>query len=103
MNVRLGDYVHCRSGDKGDICNISVIPYDEDDYEWLGTVLTEERVAAAFGELVRGGVTRYDVPGLRSYNLVLRQALGGGVSRSLNLDIHGKAWGVLVAAMEVPR
>lgn len=103
MRVRLGDYAHCRSGDKGDTCNISVIPYDEADYEWLGEVLTEQRVREAFGPLVAGDVTRYDVPGLASYNLVLRQALGGGVSRSLNHDIHGKAWGVLVAALEVDR
>lgn len=103
MKVRLGDVLHCRSGDKGDTVNISVIPHDPDDWEWLRDVLTAERVADAFGPLVRGEITIYEVPGIRAFNVVMTRALGGGVSRSLCHDIHGKAWGALIAQMEVER
>jgi hypothetical protein len=103
MKVRLGDILHCRSGDKGDTVNISVVPYDPDDYEWLRRELTEARVAEAFGSLVKGTVTRYEVPGIHAFNFVLTEALGGGVSRTLCHDIHGKAWGTLIARMELER
>lgn len=99
--MQLGDVCHMRSGDKGDISNISLIPWDSDDYEWIGEVITAERVAELFGPLVRGSVTRYELPGIRSYNFVMTKALGGGVSRSLNLDVHGKAYGVLLAEAEI--
>jgi hypothetical protein len=103
VKIRLGDILHCRSGDKGDTSNISVVPNDPADYEWLREELTEERVAEVFGPLVKGTVTRYEVPGIHAFNFVLTEALGGGVSRSLCQDIHGKSWGVLIARMELER
>jgi hypothetical protein len=91
MTVRVGDVAYLRSGDKGDIANVAVIPRDEADYEWLGREVTVERVAEAFGPIVRGRIVRYEVPGIRAYNFVLEEALHGGVARSLNLDVHGKS------------
>lgn len=99
--MKLGEVAHMRSGDKGDTCNISLIPNDEADYEWIGRVVTEDFVREIFGDLVQGDVTRYEVPGIRSYNFVLTRALGGGVSRTLALDIHGKAYGVLLADADI--
>ena len=40
--MKLREIAHSRTGDKGDISNISVIPYNEADYEFLKEVLTEE-------------------------------------------------------------
>jgi hypothetical protein len=97
----LSEVCHMRSGDKGDICNISLIPWNSGDYEWIGNVVTEERVAEIFGTLVRGTVTRYSMPGIKAYNFVLTKALDGGVSRSLSLDVHGKAYGVLLADADI--
>lgn len=99
--VKLGEVCHMRSGDKGDISNISLIPYDEADYEWIGEVVTAELVQSIFAPIIQGEVTRYEVPGIRSYNFVITRALGGGVSRTLALDIHGKAYGVLLAETEI--
>jgi hypothetical protein len=100
--VKLGEVCHMRSGDKGDISNISLIPYDEADYEWIGSVVTASFVESIFAPIIGGTVTRYEVPGIRSYNFVLTRALGGGVSRTLALDIHGKAYGVLLAETDIP-
>jgi hypothetical protein len=100
--IRLGEIAHSRSGDKGDTANVSVIAWDERDYEHLRETVTEELVAAAFGERVQGAVRRYELPGAGALNFMLERALGGGVSRSLNLDIHGKALSTVVLDIEIP-
>lgn len=101
MTVRLGDVAYLRSGDKGDISNIGVIPRDEADFDWIGREVTVEKVAEVFGEIAAGSIARYELPGIRSYNFVLERALHGGVARSLNLDIHGKSWSAILAQLEI--
>ena len=51
---------------------------------------------------VRGAVTRYELPKLGALNFVLEGALGGGVTRSLALDAHGKGLGAALLSMELP-
>ena len=41
--------------------------------------------------MVKGSVVRYELPLLGAFNFVLANALGGGVTRSLALDAHGKS------------
>ena len=40
--------------------------------------------------MVQGPVQRYALPHLGALHFVLNDALGGGVTRSLALDAHGK-------------
>jgi hypothetical protein len=89
--VKLREIAHSRTGDKGNISNISVIAYDAKDYPLLLEQLTPERVKAHFAGVVEGGVVRYELPNLAALNFVMDQALGGGVTRSLALDAHGKS------------
>lgn len=98
---RLRELAHARAGDKGDTCNIGVVAYRRDDYPLLLAQVTVERVACHFGELVRGPVTRYELPRLAAINLVLERALGGGVTRSLSLDPHGKSYSALLLTLPV--
>jgi hypothetical protein len=102
--IKLREIAFSRSGDKGDISNISVIPYNEKDYELIKNQLTVERVKEAYGSLIKGDIERYDLPGVKCLNFVMYQALEGGVSRSLCLDIHGKARCSIMASIvvEVP-
>lgn len=86
----LYDVAHCRSGDKGDICNVVVVPFDDVHYEDLLEVVTSSRVREHFGELVQGRVERYPVENVSCINFVLHEALDGGHNRSLRLDPHGK-------------
>jgi hypothetical protein len=100
--MRLRAIAHARTGDKGDASNISVIAYDRADYALLERHVTAERVAEHFAGIVRGEVTRYLLPQLGALNFVLRHALGGGVTRSLALDAHGKCLGSAILALELP-
>lgn len=98
----LRDIAHSRAGDKGDISNISVIAYDAQHYPLLEKHLTADRVKAHLADLVFGDVVRYTLPGLGAMNFVLQQALGGGVTRSLALDAHGKCLGSALLSIELP-
>jgi hypothetical protein len=100
--MRLRAIAHSRTGDKGDTSNISVIAYDAKDYKLLERHVTAERVKAHFADIVRGEVVRYALPGLGALNFVLRGALGGGVTRSLALDAHGKCLGSAILDLELP-
>lgn len=89
--MKLRQIAHARTGDKGDTSSIALIAFDPADYPRLAREVTAARVKAHFGALVAGDVTRYEVPSLGALNFVMRQALGGGVTRSLVLDTHGKS------------
>ncbi|MRG84880.1 hypothetical protein GH754_00905 [Salinibacillus xinjiangensis] len=97
----LREIAYSRSGDKGDTANIGVVPFDETDYELIKEQVTIEKVRELFGELVKGSITRYEFEGIKAINFVMENALSGGVSRSLNLDTHGKSWSNLILRLEV--
>ena len=44
-------------------------------------------------------MTRYVVEHLYGLNLVMGEALEGGVNASLNLDSHGKSWSYLILGL----
>ena len=89
--MKLREIAQSRTGDKGNISNISVIAYEARDYELLREQVTAARVKAHFTGIVQGEVVRYELPNLSALNFVMDQALGGGVTRSLALDAHGKS------------
>ena len=100
--MKLRAIAHSRTGDKGDTSNISVIAYDPEDYPCLERHVTAERVKAHFADLVLGEVTRYALPGIGALNFVMQGALGGGVTRSLALDTHGKCLSSAILDLEIP-
>ena len=100
--MKLREIAHARAGDKGDTSNIAVIAHDERDYPLLARHVTAERVREHLAGIVRGEVTRYELPLLGALNFVLRSALGGGVTRSLALDAHGKSLGSAVLDLDIP-
>ncbi len=99
--IPLRELAHARSGDKGDTSNVGVIAYDEADYPLLREQVTAERVKALYGDLVRGQVTRYELPNIGALNFVLNRALQGGVTTSLALDPHGKTRSSLILELPV--
>jgi hypothetical protein len=100
--MKLREIAHSRTGDKGNTSSISVIAYEAAGYALLLRHVTAERVKAHFGELVAGEVVRYEIPSLGALNFVLRQALGGGVTRSLTLDTHGKGLSSALLDLDLP-
>jgi hypothetical protein len=99
--VKLREIAHSRTGDKGDISNISVIAFNREDYPLLVERVTAARVAALFAPIAAGPVKRYELPNIGALNFVLHGALGGGVTRALTLDAHGKSLSSLMLELEV--
>ena len=99
--MKLREFAYSRSGDKGDISNLCVFVYDDDNWEVLRRELTVEKVREKFGGLVKGEITRYELPGTKGLNFVMTEALGGGVSRSLRTDPHGKSYQSLILDIDI--
>ena len=89
--MKLRDIAMARSGDKGKLATLSVIAFNPVHFPLLVRTLTPRRVAAHYRDVVRGEVQRYLLPALGAVHFVMHDALGGGVTRSLALDAHGKA------------
>jgi len=100
-SVPLIAVAYARSGDKGDISNVGVIARSAELLAHLAREVSVERVRAHLGHLVRGSVTRHDLPGIGGFNFVLEQALGGGGMASLRNDPLGKGMAQILLAMPV--
>ena len=101
MKIKLHRIAHARAGDKGEITNVAIFPYREEDYPRLQEALTPEAVKGHFAGLVAGKVIRYDLPYLKGFNFVLQGTRKGGVSAALDLDAHGKAFSSALLEMEI--
>lgn len=101
MRKRLYDIAHSRTGDKGDSSTISLIPYDEADYELLKEKVTADAVKDHLKELVKGDVTRYELDNIKALQFFCEHSLSGGVTTSLAIDIHGKSFSFALLSMEI--
>jgi non-ribosomal peptide synthetase component E (peptide arylation enzyme) len=99
--VKLREIAHSRTGDKGNTSNISVIAYDARYFPLLKQQVTAARVKAHFAGVVQGDVVRYELPNIAALNFVMDQTLGGGVTRSLALDAHGKSLSSALLDLEI--
>ena len=99
--MKLQDIAIARSGDKGNRATLSVIARDPAHYALLERVLTVERVREHFRGTVHGRVQRHTLPHLGAVHFVMDEALGGGVTRSLALDAHGKTLGAALLDIEI--
>lgn len=102
--VLLRDIAYARAGDKGNRSTLSLIAYDIQDFPAIERLVTAERVKQHFSGIATGKVDRYVLPQLGALNFVMHDALGGGVTRSLCLDAHGKCLGsaILSLALDLP-
>jgi len=96
----LRDVAHSRAGDKGALANVSVIAFDERNFQWLTDVVTAQRVRDHFGALITGDVRRYLLPEIGAMNFVMARPPGQSVTRTLALDAHGKS--LSAALLELP-
>lgn len=97
----LREIAHTRTGDKGNRSTVSVIAYNRADFERLRHAVTIERVQAHYRDIVRGPIERYELPQLGALSFVLHDSLGGGVTRSLALDAHGKCLSSSLLGLEI--
>ena len=101
VTVPLIQLAYARSGDKGDTSNIGIIARQPAFLPFIKASVTEESVAAWLAHLVKGKVTRFDLPGINAVNFVCEQALGGGGMSSLRNDPLGKGMAQIILGMPV--
>ncbi|HTT42762.1 MAG TPA: acyclic terpene utilization AtuA family protein [Steroidobacteraceae bacterium] len=93
---------YARSGDKGDTANIGVLARRPEFVPVLDAALSAQAVRSYLGHLVAGEVQRHEWPGLKGWNFVLHQALGGGGVASLRYDPQGKSYAQLLLDLPIP-
>ena len=99
--LKLYDIAHSRAGDKGNISTLSLIPFDENDYDRLCQEVTVEKVKTHLKDIIAGDIIRYEMPNVASLLFVCYDALLGGVTTSLAMDAHGKALSYALLEMEI--
>lgn len=100
MPKRLYDIAYGRTGDKGNIANISIIARTPQAYQAIKAKLTAERVKQQLGDLVLGDIVRYELDNIEALNFVCYAALDGGGTRSLRIDPLGKSLAGALLYME---
>lgn len=97
----LVDLGHARSGDKGDSCNVGFVAWDRDLYPAIAERVTEETVKQHLAGIVKGKVTRYELPTIGALNFILENSLDGGGTKTLRVDALGKAMCEALLRMEI--
>ena len=99
--MKLFDVAHSRAGDKGNTLMLSLIPFNESDYQMLLDKVTVEKVKSHLQEIAHGDIIRYELPNISSLLFVCYETLSGGVTTSLALDTHGKSLSYALLEMEI--
>ncbi|MBK6279287.1 MAG: DUF1446 domain-containing protein [Gammaproteobacteria bacterium] len=108
VEVPLVGLAWARSGDKGNLFNVGVIARRAEFLPWIAAALTSAAVADWYRHDTDDGVPprveRHALPGLHALNLVVHEALGGGITSSPRLDsvAKGKAQQLLCFPIPVP-
>lgn len=121
QKIPLYNVAHSRAGDKGNDINFSLIPHFPPDYERLKLVITSQWVKSVVSHLLdlspspdldainqrdkwineNVKVEIYEVKGIQSLNIVVRNILDGGVNCSRRIDRHGKTISDLILCQQV--
>ena len=106
VSVALCRLAFARSGDKGDMANIGVLPRDTDHTALLWDRLTPDRVRRRFARFLArpddpASVKRFFLPGTGAINFLLHGALGGGGVASLRNDPQGKSYAQLLLGIPI--
>ena len=94
----LGRLIGARSGDKGGNANIGVWVKTDEQYAWLATFLTPERLQLLLPETRSLTVKRSELPNLCALNFVIVGLLEEGVAASTRMDAQAKGLGEYLRA-----
>lgn len=121
QKIPLYSVAHSRAGDKGNDMNFSIIPHFPSDIERLKLIITPQWVKEVVSTLLNTSsspdsvstmkrdkwvsehvnVEIYEVKGIKSLNIVVRNILDGGVNCSRRIDRHGKTISDLILCQKV--
>ncbi|KAJ5417034.1 uncharacterized protein N7487_000584 [Penicillium crustosum] len=87
----LGYVVHARSGDKGSDANVGFFVRHADEWDWLRSVLTVDKIRALLGKDDTGNkIFRFELPNIWAVHFLLKDHLDRGVASSSTYDVLGK-------------
>ncbi|KAF7826041.1 putative propionyl-CoA carboxylase [Senna tora] len=121
QKIPLYSVAHSRAGDKGNDLNFSLIPHFPPDVERLKMIITPQWVKSVVSPLLNlfpspdldarnasnkwvkenVKVEIYEVKGIQSLNVVVRNILDGGVNCSRRIDRHGKTISDLILCQQI--
>ena len=119
--IPLYDVAHVRAGDKGNDLNFSIIPHFPPDVMRLKSIVTPQWVKQVVSAILNSSlfldmdainerdklvhenvkVKIYEVSGIRSLNIVVRDILDGGVNCSRRIDRYGKTISDIILCQQV--
>lgn len=119
--LSLYEVAHSRVGDKGNDLNFSIIPYFPSDFARLKMIISPQWVKQVLFPLLNPSpfldpdaiqkrdewveenvkVEIYEVYGIHSLNVVVRDILDGGVNCSRRIDRHGKTISDIILSQQV--
>ncbi|KAK5044466.1 hypothetical protein LTR84_010747 [Exophiala bonariae] len=98
----IGFIVHARSGDKGCNANVGFFVRYEDEYEWLRSLLTIQKMKQLLRDEYSGNaIDRFELPNIWAVHFVCHQHLDRGINSSSTYDILGKNLGEFLRAQHV--
>jgi len=89
--TKLREIAHSRTGDKGNINNLSVIAYEESDWPLIREKVTNEVVLRQLGFRIEAVEARYELPKVRTLLFRVRRAPEDTVAATTWNDAHGKS------------
>lgn len=98
----LGTIIGSRSGDKGGSANVGVWARGDDEYAWLDSLLSTDKLKELLPEAADLVVHRYRLPNLRAINFVIEEILGRGVAENVRFDPQAKGLGEWLRSRHVP-
>ena len=101
MGRQLVEVAACRSGDKGNLLDLSLMMADASAYATVSAEVTAARVARHLAPWANGPVVRYELPRLCARKFVVHGALDGGATASLRVDNLGKTLGAALLRLEI--
>ncbi|KAH8911392.1 DUF1446-domain-containing protein [Coniochaeta sp. PMI_546] len=107
VRAPLGYVVYGRSGDKASDCNVGFFVRRDDEWDWLRSLLTVDKIKELLGPQEYKGkpVDRFEIPGVRAVHFLLHDHLDRGYNACSNYDTLGKLAGEYLRAktVDVPK
>lgn len=100
----LGDIALGRSGDKGANVNLGLFVQTPEQWEWLRSFMSKERLRQLMGRDWRESyfIERVEMANIYAVHFVVYGPLGRGVSSSKLLDSLGKGFAEFIRAVHIP-